>query len=134
MLLRRDTLEVARTVECDPGVSVVRVVWHSKINQVSLRIRDINNSEVRVIHKETKKLTVLREHVDRYGTVEWADQSDVFIECVVERCKTTAPKVGQKSDDRRRIAAVPPSAYYHPARAADVSGGEPDGCVQWTVG
>lgn len=35
VILQRDTLEVQRSVECDPGVSVVRVVWHSKINQVN---------------------------------------------------------------------------------------------------
>lgn len=33
-MLNRDTLEIEKSVECDPGVSVVRVVWHSKINQV----------------------------------------------------------------------------------------------------
>lgn len=35
VILQRDTLEVERNIECEPGVSVVRVVWHSKINQVS---------------------------------------------------------------------------------------------------
>jgi hypothetical protein len=34
VILSRNTLEQAAAVECEPGVSVVRVVWHSKINQV----------------------------------------------------------------------------------------------------
>jgi hypothetical protein len=38
VILQRHTLEVQKSVECDPGVSVVRVVWHGKINQVSIVI------------------------------------------------------------------------------------------------
>lgn len=37
VFLSREGLEVESTVECDPGVGVVRVFWHSKINQVSAR-------------------------------------------------------------------------------------------------
>ena len=35
LFLRRDGLDIEKSVDFDAGESVVRVVWHSKINQVS---------------------------------------------------------------------------------------------------
>jgi len=53
VILQRDTLEVQRSIECEPGVSAVRVVWHSKINQI---VTGLSNGQIKVLYSPDASL------------------------------------------------------------------------------
>ena len=40
VILSREGLDIRESIDCSPGISVVRVFWHSKINQVSILIQE----------------------------------------------------------------------------------------------
>ncbi|KAF8338314.1 WD40-repeat-containing domain protein [Cantharellus anzutake] len=53
VILSREGLDEQQRVDCDPGVSVVRVFWHSKINQI---VAGLSNGEIKVLYSPRTSL------------------------------------------------------------------------------
>ncbi len=70
VILSREGLDIKESINSDPGISVVRVFWHSKINQVSM------------FTQEWKcRLNCL---LDRHRIVQWGSQSPLLPNIVSE--------------------------------------------------
>ncbi|KAF9513687.1 hypothetical protein BS47DRAFT_1362247 [Hydnum rufescens UP504] len=53
VILNREGLDIQQTVSCEPGVGVVRVLWHPKINQI---VTGLSNGQIKVLYSSTASL------------------------------------------------------------------------------
>jgi hypothetical protein len=110
VILNREGLDIEQTVSCEPGVGVVRVLWHPKINQV----------HISAFSSPFHKLTGCGYPSDRYGTVEWADQSSLLVHCVAKWRQVAAHENGQEDNDRDGKSSLSTGPYSYTTCIANV--------------
>lgn len=77
--LKREGLEEFKSIDCAEGESVVKVVWHSKINQVRIYICD-GDTAASCAHYSMHVI-----FVDCHGPIDGFDQRALLAEHVPER-------------------------------------------------
>jgi len=75
VFLKRDTLEEVQSVWCGEGEGIVKVVWHSKINQILL---GLSNGGIRVLYSPTMSQNgakLIVAHARKKVTIEDASRA-----------------------------------------------------------